>query len=293
MFGFFVASPGLVLAAEPARPAVELPVVDVAGAPVPLENKIVGTYGQPEWSARRPFPGLSVYVQPVGQFELETAFTAETRADAETRQEWTQEIEIGLGHRVQLALENAAGDYRESDPAARSWREESLTLGLRYALADWGKLPLNPAIGAGWKLDSGATDAALWHLVLAEEITPRWHWAGSLEGVHRTGADRRANLEVGSALTFSVTDETLNVGVQARWRDESKDGAPSLRFLQIGPCVQYRPWDEFHLDLVGYWSDGTRDAPREEVTLSIGYEFGEGADDHDGDRHGPGGKFDR
>ena len=45
-------------AAEPA--AVRLPSMEVAGQPVPGENKIIGTYGQPEWSARRPFPYFSL-----------------------------------------------------------------------------------------------------------------------------------------------------------------------------------------------------------------------------------------
>jgi hypothetical protein len=61
---------GSMTAEEPTR----LPTLAVVSPGVPGENKIVGTYAQPEWSARRPFPGVSVYVQPAAQIEFEAGF---------------------------------------------------------------------------------------------------------------------------------------------------------------------------------------------------------------------------
>src|SRR4051812_21568134 len=73
-----------------AAPATQLPSIAVVSGPVPGENKMVGTYAQPEWSARRPFPGVSVYVQPAAQIEFESGFQELTTPGGAHHREWTQ-----------------------------------------------------------------------------------------------------------------------------------------------------------------------------------------------------------
>ena len=273
------------LAAGPlsAEEAVRLPAMAVVSTGVPGENKIVGDYAQPEWSARRPFPGVSVYVQPGQQFEFEAGLQDATTPAGVHHREWTQELEAGLGHRLQLALENTVANFREESGGPLSWREDSLRLSTRYALANWGKLPLNPALGAGWRFNSGAPDALSCQLVLGDEFTPRLHWAADLQAERQTSTPRHRELTAATALTYSVTNETLNVGVQAQWKQSRELSDPSSVRIEAGPCFQYRPVDQLHFDCVVLWGREKSRAVHS-VLLSFGFEFGKGADDHDDDR---------
>ncbi|HET7538018.1 MAG TPA: hypothetical protein VFJ90_16275 [Candidatus Didemnitutus sp.] len=265
-----------------------LPAMSVSSPPVPGENKIVGTYGQPEWSARRPFPGVSVYVQPVAQIEFEMGFENFTVWSGAHHREWNQEIEAGLGHRWQVAAENVFANFREGAERPSEWHHDSLKLSARYALADWGKIPLNPALGGGWRFHSGAADSAVGQLVLGAEAAPRLHWAADFQYEGNTGDRRLREFTAATALTYSVTNETLNVGLQAQWKRTSGSGDPVSTRREIGPCVQYRPVDQLHLDCVALW--GTeRGRAIEGIFVSIGFEFGKGADDHDDDRERGGG----
>jgi hypothetical protein len=263
--------------------ATRLPSMAVVSPGVPGENKMVGTYAQPEWSARRPFPGVSVYVAPAGQFELETGFQDATTPGGTNHREWSQEFEAGLGHRWQAAVENTRTNFSEGARRPLRWHEDSLELSARYALADWGKLPLNPALGAGWRFNSGAADAPLAQLVLGGELTPRLHWAADFQYGRQTGGPRLRELTAATALTYSVTNETLNIGLQAQSKRSSELLDPASVRSEIGPCLQYRPRDQIHLDCVALW--GTeRGRSVHGFVLSVGFEFGEGADDHDDDR---------
>jgi hypothetical protein len=250
---------------------------------VPGENKIVGEYAQPEWSARRPFPGVSVYVQPAAQIEFETGFQDATTPSGVHQNEWTQELEAGLGHRLQLALENTFANFREGTDTPLQWQEDSLKLSTRYALANWGKLPLNPALGLGWRFNSGAPDAPSCQLVLGDEFTPRLHWAADFQYEWQTDASQFQELTAATALTYSVTNETLNVGVQVQWKQSRELSDQQTIRTEAGPCIQYRPIDQLHLDCVVLWGSEKSQAVHT-IVLSIGFEFGKGADDHDDDR---------
>lgn len=282
-----------VAAQTPAEPqAVRLPELDVVERPVPGENKIIGTYGQPEWSARRPFPGVSVYVVPDGEYEFEVGFDRQTLPTGAARREWTQELEIGLGHRWQLALQNSARDFREDGAGPLGWHEDSLTASLRHALGDWGKVPLNPALSFGWRAISGAPGAAQAGVVVGGELTPRWHWAANVGAERQLRRSGSREVAGDAALTYSIANETLNLGVQAGWKSRHGEDTLAATYAHAGPCLQFRPWDEVHLNAVYLRSDGSRGAPRNELQISIGFEFGDGADDHDDDTKGDG-KFDR
>lgn len=262
--------------------SAQLPALAVVSPGVPGENKIVGTYAQPEWSARRPFPGVAVYVAPAEQYEVEAGFVDVTTPSGRHHREWTQEFEIGLGHRLQAGVENTYANFREGLPGLR-WREASLRVSARYALADWGKLPLNPAVGLGWRFNSGGADAPVGQIVLGAELTPRLHWAADCQYERQAGNVRQREFTVATALTYSVTNETLNVGLQAQWRHSRDVTDPVSRRAELGPCIQYRPIDQLHIDGVVMWGR-ERQRSTETFLLSIGFEFGAGADDHDDDR---------
>ncbi len=83
-----------------------------------------------------------------------------------------EEVEVGLPYRLQMDLyenwiSNDKGRLRHHDVAAE----------LRWALADWGKIPLNPTIYGEWKFvdRSQGPDVYEIKLLLGEELAPRWH----------------------------------------------------------------------------------------------------------------------
>jgi hypothetical protein len=226
---------------------------------------------------------VSVYVQPAAQIEFETGFEDTTTPTGVHRRAWSQELEAGLGHRLQVAAENTCTNFLEGTPRPPRWREDALKVSMRYALADWGRLPLNPALGLGWRFNSGAPDAPRVQLVLGDELTPRLHWAADCQYERQTGGPHLRELTVATALTYSVTNETLNAGLQAQWKRSAATADPPSIRVEFGPCVQYRPRDQIHLDCVALW--GTeRNRSVHGLIVSVGFEFGEGADDHDDER---------
>jgi hypothetical protein len=182
-----------------------------------------------------------------------------------------------------VAAENTFANFQEGTHRPPQWREDALKASVRYALADWGKLPLNPALGVGWRFNSGAPDAPSAQLVLGDELTPRLHWAADFKYERQTGGPRLRELTAATALTYSVTNETLNIGVQAQWKRSTEITDPKSIRTEFGPCIQYRPRDQIHLDCVALWGTERSRSVRG-IFVSIGFEFGEGADDHDDDR---------
>ena len=274
-------SMGLAETPHPDAPAT-LEGVTVTGHPVPGENKMMGSYQQPEWTARRRFVLTPVYVQPDGQAEVELGFETAHAADGTRTRLFNQEIELGLPWRFQINLENTYQNFREGEPGEGPWHHDGAAVNVRYALADWGKFPLNPAVAVGWKFNSGAADAAEFQLLLGDELSPRWHWGANLFLEQQTGGDRYREQAVSAGLSYSLVNEKLNLGAEMKYGEESAQGTNSYRRrpLTLGPSVQWRPVDQIHLDLVPMWGLN-QGAAKWEVFLFFGFEFGDGADDGD------------
>ncbi len=272
---------------QPSAPeaATKLDTLKVVTAPVPGEVKAMGGYLQPEWTARRRFVTTRVFVQPEGQAEVELGYDTARDPGGFTTKLFRQEIEYGLPHRFQVDLENIFQNFHEGVEGAGKWHHDSTAVELRYALADWDKLPLNPTFSVAWKLNDGKADAIEGQLLLGDEITPLWHWGVNFLFEQQVGDDRFREKSVSGGLGYSVINEKLNLGVETKYTVESDQdtrGQPERRW-QIGPSLQWRPTDETHFDLVPMWG-ATRGAPRFELFLFFGFEFGSGADDGD-DHH--------
>lgn len=277
---------GQIIAGLPETPAgavtvdgtTKLQALRVEGGPVPGESEFVGTYHQPEWTARRPFAFTSVYVLPAEQAEVEMAF--DSSSYSRSLGQFYQEVEIGLPRRFQLSLENYYQNFRDDQRRPSGWRENSLAVGVRYALADWGAIPLNPALGVAWKSISGAPDAAEYKLVLGGEITPRWHWAGDVTYERQWGGPRFRETTMSGGITYTVKNERLNVGIAARSRRSTETKEATRKEFTFGPCVEIRPSDLIHINLSPMWGAG-RNSPAREFVVSVGVDFGEGSNDHD------------
>lgn len=135
--------------AAPAR----LPEVKVQGASELREGLPIGNYHQPEWTARRRFATTRVYVQPEWQVEGEVGLDLTSPREGRPQYRIQEEIEIGLPHRFQLDLENADSNFEGNDDERR-WHHVSNSIELGYALADWGRIPLNPTVKLEWKISS-------------------------------------------------------------------------------------------------------------------------------------------
>jgi hypothetical protein len=109
-----------------------------------------GIYGNPAWAANsRTSPTTNAYV--LEPFEVYAAVIYEGigRREGRPKNRLTPELEIGLPYRFQLAVESTmANEGRRS-------QGETTSVELRYALANWRKIPLNPTLFAEWKFGTG------------------------------------------------------------------------------------------------------------------------------------------
>jgi hypothetical protein len=160
----------------------------------------------------------------------------------------------------------------------RNWHHESTSLELRWALADWGKIPLNPTVNAEWKFNDGDADAFEFQLLFGDELGPRWHWGLNLFWEQQVGDDRVREFAASQAVSYTVVDQKLDAGVEMKFRSESdKDTRNNPEnWFQLGPSIQWRPTRRTHLDLVPLFGL-TGHAPVCEVFLFFGFEFGPGS----------------
>jgi len=270
------------LPAEQPAPATALDTLKVSAPPVPGENKVLGSYQQPEWTGRRRFVTTRVFVQPEDQAEVEIGYDFADPADGPSTTLLRQEIEYGLPHRFQVDLENTFQNFTEGGGDARSMHYDSTAVELRYALADWNKLPLNPTVSVAWKKNHGVPDAAEVQLLLGSELSPQWHWGLNFVDEQQVGGDRHREQSASLGLSYSLINEKVNVGLESKYNLASDFDTRSHpeRQMTIGPSVQWRPTDRTHLDFVPMWGTNPN-APRLEVFVFFGFEFGDGSDDGD------------
>jgi hypothetical protein len=173
------------------------------------EESLIGENRQPEWTAYRRFPTTSIYVLPPWQAEFEQWWQGKFPRDAKPGHLFQSEIEIGLPHRFQLDLyENV-----ENTSSGRT-RHAGNRVEARWALAEWGRIPLNPTLYAEWKFNDGAADAYEVKLLLGEQLAPRWHWGLDLFYEQETGGARTTEWGVSQAVSYSALDSQFSVGLK-------------------------------------------------------------------------------
>jgi hypothetical protein len=234
------------------------------------EEQPVGENNQPDWTTRRRFATTRIYVASPWQWEFEQWWKGKFPRHGKAEHLLQSEISLGLPYRFQLDLyENV------EKPADAGWRHKGNQVEARWALADWGKIPLNPTLYGEWKFNSHEADAYEVKLLLGDEITTRWHWGFNAFYEQQVGGGRES--ELGGSLAFSYTaiDERLSLGIEMnleRASEPNLDGDPALEFL-IGPSVQWRPTPRMHLDFVPLFGT-TQDSPVVEAFIVFGIDFG-------------------
>ena len=247
----------------------EATAVEVTGtAPGILrQDSPVGPYNQPEWTTERAFGASRVYVRPPGTIEFNQFWTPEWK-DGHVEHSFREEVEIGLPYRLQLDLYQNWG-IEEGDTVYRGSSVE-----LRYALANWGKIPLNPTLYGEWSFNDAAPDKWEQKLLLGQTFGRRWNWAGNFAYEQETSGEREQEVALSSALTYALIDQTLNAGIEMLWEHKTtKDsrGDPEIEFL-IGPSINVRPTRCSFITAAPLFGT-TDDSPDAEVFVIAGFNF--------------------
>lgn len=255
-------------------PATSLPRVIINSDPLLSDDTLIGENRQPEWTAHRRFPTTRVYVLPPWQVEFEQWWKGKFPGEGKPEHLFQSEIEIGLPYRFQFDL------YENVENASKgATRRAGNQVEARWAFAEWGRIPLNPALYVEWKFNNSAADAYEVKLLLGEQLSPRWDWGFNLFYEQETGGARTTEWGFSQAVGYSPLDSRFSVGVEMNFEQTNERGSRDdhkIEFL-IGPSIQWRPSWRTHLDLVPLFGT-TKDSPRAEAFIVFGIELGSGVE---------------
>jgi len=233
------------ITATNAQEAEDRPVVVNAEA-----EELPSAYGAPpDLSHGRISTLTKSYVLSPFSFELEAGYEGDIFRHGLPAHLFRQEIEMGLPARftvgVQNQIEHFAGDTRD----------RSFTLEARYALANWNKLPLNPAISAEYRfgLSHGLPDSGELALLISHDFPHLIEWAMNIfvdrefGGRESTSAGFAQSLEV----PVLLPEEKLEVGLEMQYRSggETIGHEGTIKGLAIGPTLAWRPTKKVRFDL--------------------------------------------
>lgn len=232
-----------------------------------LQQTPVGPYQQPDWTTQRISSTSRVYVRPPGSIEFVQYWTPEFK-NGESEHFFREEIEIGLPYRFQLDLYQNWGIDEDGDTFYRGSSVE-----LRYALADWGRIPLNPTLYGEWNFNDSAPDVWELKLLLGETFFRRWNFAANLVYEQEIGGSREREIGLSSALSYSVSDQ-VNLGMEllAERKTEADSRSHPEYELLVGPSINVRPTRQSFVTvapLIGV----TEDSPDLEIFVVAGFNF--------------------
>jgi hypothetical protein len=262
--------------AENAEPVTktELPPIYVHAndSAVVSENDLVGPYKAPEWTTARRFPTTRVYIQRApGEVAFEQWWRARTYDDGPSKHLFIEELEIGLPHRLQLDL------YYEWVHEEGETDFKDFAVELRWALADWGVIPLNPTLYGEYKfVDSEHGDDVIeLKLLLGDEITPELHYGLNFVYEREIGGSLTNEFVIAQGISYTIIDRILSAGLEMRYvyEDEASNRGSGEQKFNIGPSVQWRFSNRAHLDLVCLFGC-TDDSPDTESYVVFGWDFG-------------------
>lgn len=220
------------------------------GSGAEREGARVGPYGQPEWTTQRRWTRVRAYVLAPWQVELESWWYGKYEdLDEDGTHLFQEEVGVGLPGRLQLDL---YGNF-EKKPGEDAYYKET-QVELRWALADWGCLPLNPTLYGEYKVRARADDPDVVEakLLLADELSPRWHAGVNLVYERELDGEEEEVLGASAALSFTVCDQRFSVGLEAQVERVTVAGARDDAEVEVlvGPSFQVRLSPRTHLDVV-------------------------------------------
>jgi hypothetical protein len=252
----------------------DMPAVTVYGKAELSDDDRIGSYAQPRWTAHRTFGESRVYVIPKGTIEFEYWLKPKLQRDHEPTEFTHQfEVEFGLPYHFQLdlyAVSNQTGPKGEL-------RFNEQKVELRWALADWGKIPGNPALYLEWNPRDQAPPHVEGKLLLGGQIASGWHWGSNFVFEHEAGGLQENSKEWTLGVSRVIRDAKFSLGAESKLafvneKDSLGHRGPYGKEWGIGPSIQLRPLPAMHLD-VATLIGATDDAARAQIYVVLGWEF--------------------
>jgi hypothetical protein len=277
-----------------AQEAVTTQTINVTGEEVP------SSYGATPGFSRSRFSNLTqAYVLPPGAVFAGLIYQGDALKFNRPDHMLTQEIEIGLPHRFGIAFENSIENFRGRT------QDRTFSAELRYALADWNVIPLNPTIFVEYKvglddilhdegppapLEKGEAlaflmehkplpDAVEVRFLFAQDFSNNVEWAANIFVEQEIGGDRGREVGFAQSLMFPILlpNERLKVGAEMQYISFTdsglrEEGASSPRVV-IGPTIAWKPSKNTRVDVSPLFGV-TDDAPRASVFVVFSMLFG-------------------
>src|SRR5436190_482262 len=262
-------------------------------------EEVPSAYGAPPGFSRARFSNaVNAYVLPPWAFFFGELFEGQGFRRGPPDYLFTQEVEMGLAYRFNVAAETQFERFNGGGGA------QTVSLEARWALADWNKIPLNPTIFAEYKFGVGTIrheevpplpagggegeeeeeggppkipDAYEVRLLLAQDFGEHVEWAMNWFFEKENTGDRGREWGFSQALMTPVLlpNERLKIGIEMEYRNLTvKDtrGDP-LHSFTIGPTVAWKPTMQTRLDISPLFGC-TAGAPVADVFVAFSWLFG-------------------
>ncbi|PYL37487.1 MAG: hypothetical protein DMF36_09540, partial [Verrucomicrobia bacterium] len=272
----------------------EEPSIVVTGEEVP------SAYGAPPGLSRSRFSNtVQAYVLPPWSFFFGELFEGQGFRHGPPDYLFTQEIEMGLPYRFNVAAESQFERFNGGGGA------QTVSLEARWALADWNKIPLNPTLFAEYKFGVGTIrheevppapgggggeeeeeeeggppkvpDAYEVRLLLAQDFFERVEWAMNWFFEKENTGDRGREWGFSQAALTPVLlpNERLKVGIEMEYKNvTTKDTrGDAVNSFVLGPTVAWKPTASTRLDISPLFGC-TDDSPVADVFVAFSWLFG-------------------
>ena len=236
-------------------------------------EEVSSAYGAPPAFSRSRFANLTnAYVLPPWVVYAGIIYQGDAIRFNSPDHMLTQEIEIGLPYRLGIAFENSEERFRGHT------QERSFSIEARYALADWGKIPLNPTLFAEYKFGIGnilhdegppaplgpgeaedfinehkpLPDAYELRLLLSEDFNEKVEWALNAFFEQEIGGDRGREYGFAQSVMFPLFAHRPEVTSKPGDKGMSETTTlPAIERLKIG----------FEMQLTLFNDSGIRNEP--------------------------------
>ena len=262
-------------------------------------EEVPSAYGAPpEFSRSRFSDTVNAYVLPPWAFFFGELFEGQGFRHGPPDYLFTQEMEMGLPFRFNVAAEAQFERFNGGGGA------RSVSLEARWALADWNKIPLNPTLFAEYKFGVGTIrheevqppmgeggeeeeeeeggppkvpDAYEFRLLLAQDFGEHVEWAMNwfFEKENTGDRGREWGFSQAAMTPILLPNERLKVGIEMLYKNTTvKDtrGDP-LHSFTIGPTVAWKPTAQTRLDISPLFGC-TAGAPVADVFVAFSWLFG-------------------
>jgi hypothetical protein len=280
-----------------AQTTTQRPVVVTAPEVPSAYEEVPSAYGAPPAFSRSRFSNVvNAYVLPPWAFFFGELFEGQGFRHGPPDYLFTQEIEMGLPYRFNIAAESGWERFNGGGGA------QTVSLEARWALADWNKIPLNPTLFAEYKFGVGTIrheevppppgggeeeeeeggppkvpDAYEIRLLLAQDFFDRVEWAMNWFFEKENTGDRGREWGFSQAAMVPVLlpNERLKLGIEMLYRNvTTKDTrGDAVNSFVIGPTVAWKPSAHTRLDISPLFGC-THDSPIADVFVAFTWLFG-------------------